>query len=117
MKDRIRPVELIATFFFAVSILLIVGHEHMPCVLTNGSMSEGKYLVDCGRYGTVEVSPVYWWCSAVVQALAAISVCTAIIIRVMNKRRESSEQSGGEVRVYRLLRAELSAQSFGDRRM
>jgi hypothetical protein len=91
MRGKIKPVELVAAFLFAVSILLIVGHKYMPCVLMDGSISDGKHLVDCGRYGMVEVSPFYWWSSAVLQTLAAITICASIIMRILKKRKGISE--------------------------
>ncbi len=91
MKGKIGLIEVLAVFLFAASILLIVGHKYMPCVLMDGSICEEKHVVDCGRYAVVEVSPLYWWSSAVTQALTGITICASIVLRFVSKQKESNQ--------------------------
>ena len=70
--------RLLAAFFVSLSLLLIVGHKYSPFVLLDGQIREGRYLVDCGRYGVIAVSGLYWWSSMIIQLTALVLILSAL---------------------------------------
>ncbi|MCC5851173.1 MAG: hypothetical protein JJU29_24035 [Verrucomicrobia bacterium] len=89
MKEEINPIGMAAAFLCALSMMLILGYKYMPVVLLDGKISEGKYLVEGGRYGIYQVSPIYWWSSMIIQASATILIIILFIQQIAKKRKAS----------------------------